>query len=359
VATTLTGQPGDRHLPARPDEGRTRPRWGWPQYLALLGAPILLWEIWTLTAWLADGPFQISQFQDRNSTNWWAAHISEAVVLAPAALVLIHVVRDCLRQRELFTLKVMWCIVGATLFWGTNAIQFFTWTIQFSSNYVNVNDPCGHMPLIVNPDCGRAPNPWLFFGAIEVFCLLGAALVMDSFLKRLRARKPHLSNGRIVLYMALAAVAIEIAQEVPPVALGLWSYVPGPLSIPLGDYRYLIIEPIAGGIFFVTSMVLWCFKDDKGRILVERGLEHYAPRKRKMVTFMALYFILQFVTWVPVSGFSIVYGFYQTNWQKVPAYVLNDICDGVGVEGTRYGECPGSPGFRMPGRTSEIPGESP
>src|SRR5262245_14639409 len=114
MATTITGQPGDPALGAQPLPHRDRPAWGWPQYLALLGLPVLLWETWTIVAWIADKPHQITQFQDHHSVNWWAAHISEAVVVAPCVLVLIHIVGDCRRQRQFFTLKVMWCIVGAT-----------------------------------------------------------------------------------------------------------------------------------------------------------------------------------------------------------------------------------------------------
>jgi hypothetical protein len=54
----------------------------------------------------------------------------------------------------------------------------------------------------------------------------------------------------------------------------------------------------------------------------------------------------------------IISAFYQGHWQETPSHLVNDVCNAPGITGTRYGTCPGDPGFRMPGRHS-LPGRSP
>ena len=77
-----------------------------------------------------------------------------------------------------------------------------------------------------------------------------------------------------------------------------------------------------------------------------------------MIIFLALYAVMQFIVWIPASVPDFAYGPYQSAWPKIPAYLLNDVCNAPGVTGTRYGTCPGDPGFRLPGRHS-LPGHSP
>ena len=60
-----------------------------------------------------------------------------------------------------------------------------------------------------------------------------------------------------------------------------------------------------------------------------------------------------------VGNAPVILSPYVTFKGKLPAYIINGVCDAPGVHGTRYGACPGSPGFRMPGRTTHLPGRSP
>jgi hypothetical protein len=65
-----------------------------------------------------------------------------------------------------------------------------------------------------------------------------------------------------------------------------------------------------------------------------------------------LYGALQLITIVPGNWFVIATGPYEEPWPKLPRDLVGNICDAPGITGTAYGPCPGSPGFRMPGRTT-------
>ena len=58
-----------------------------------------------------------------------------------------------------------------------------------------------------------------------------------------------------------------------------------------------------------------------------------------------------------VANVVVITGWYGSQWREMPSYVVNDVCDAPGITGTRYGPCPGSPGFRMPTRLTGLPGK--
>ena len=348
-------------MPTIPTEaaGVGRPRWRWPHYLALAAVPVLGLQVWTVTTWLADGPRQVTEFRERTSASWYGAHAVEAAMLIVASAVIVHLVRDVRRQGRLLTFDVMFCLCGATLWWADEALNFWVPNFLPSSNFVNLTNPCGHLPFVVNPDCGRVPDAILFFFLVETFGVLGAAMVAGAGIRRLRARFPHLSTAQVVLVIFAVGLAIDVTWESASVGIGLWNYTLSPaLHLGKAGARFPLVEALAGGVWFATFIVIRNFKDDRGRSFLERGLDHHRPRTRSAITLLAMYGLFQFVMWVPGNLPQALASFYQPRWPRMPAHIVNDACDAPGVSGTRYGPCPGSPGFRMPGRRS-LPGASP
>jgi hypothetical protein len=115
---------------------------------------------------------------------------------------------------------------------------------------------------------------------------------------------------------------------------------------------------VALGLLVSLPSALRIFTDDRGRTLVERGLDGVPARTRSAITMLAVYGFFQLVMWLGAIAPTWPVGLYATPMPKLPAHIVNDICDAPGITGTRYGACPGSPGYRMPGRHSR-PGRSP
>lgn len=347
------------------DLAASPPRWSWAHYLALVAIPILAWEVWTVVAWLADGPYQVTEYRTPGSTNWWAAHILEGLTIAVAIPVAIYVIRGVRRERRL-TFDAMFCLAGATLVnndLGVNVV-YPTWLP--TANFVNLNNMCGHMPFVVNPDCGRAPDPLLFFFALDAFGLLAVAIVAEKLVRWARSRWPHLSTAQTIGLVLLGGLAVDLALEPMAIALGLWTFA-SPRALSLLDFgsglRYALPELIAGPCFLALPAAVRVLKDDQGRTIVERGLQHLSPRRRTGVSLLALYGLFQLIAWIPGSLPITFLGPYQASWPELPSYLNTGICDEPGTlkpgeQGTRYGPCPGSPDYRMPGRHS-LPGESP
>lgn len=334
---------------------RPRPkRWSWTHYLAFAAVPWGLWQGWTLVAWLADGPHGITTFQDTNSLNWYAAKATELLTLAISIAVTAFLVWEFRRDRPRFWFDVSFSTAMFLTFWNDFGLNFFNPIFTISSNFININNPLGYMPFIPNPDAGRAPDAiWIWF--CDGFGYLGMAILAAYYVRWCRRRWPGISDVKLVAMICLLGIPFDLVIEGIAVALGLWHYAT-PFAIPFGQYRLLLIEPIAAGTFFGLIAALRSVRDDQGRTFLERGLDRHTPRARMAITALALYSAGQFITWGP--GTPWVY-FPYAKWDKVPAYVVNDLCDAPGVTRTRYGPCPGSPGYRMPGRASSVPGTSP
>ena len=344
--------------PPRPAAVATR-RWSAAHGLALIGIPFLAWEAWTVTAWLADGPHPVTTFRTTGSSSWWAARVIEGLLVVVAVAVTVHLVRDCRRTGRLLTFDVMFCLAALGTVNG-DVPNLLHPVLLYSSNWINLNAMCGHMPFVVNPDCGRAPDPIFAFGLMTLFAYLGMAIVAGRVVSRARSRRPGISNGRLLVGVLAGGIVLDLLIEaVLVIPLRLWSWTPMPGSLSLGGgFHYPWIEALAAGLFLGLVMAVRVFRDDRGRTIVQRGLEHHTPSRRTAVTMLALYGAFQLGVWGVANLPVMTLGFYQRQWSPLPSHVVNDLCDAPGVHGTRYGPCPGSPGYRMPGRHS-LPGRSP
>ena len=346
--------------------GAESPRqpWGWSQWLAVAALPLLFLEGWTLIAWLMDGPHQVTAFRGHShGLEWWGAHIAEAAVIAISLIVLTKVVRDCLRQRRILTFDVMLCVCTALMIWGCGGLNVFQPNFVYTSEFVNLNDVCGHLPFVVNPDCGRLPFPVIFLGLLFTFGLPGIAMLVDAVVVRpARRRWPHLSNAKLLGLILVATAVISLAEPLVIIPLHLWSYPGAPWAVHLGGdaWRWPIFPEYGVFILFAgLPAALRNLRDDQGRTIVERGLDRYRPGLRTVITLLATYTLIQLVLWVPGTMPDWILGWRATNWARLPLSVNNGLCDQPGViEGTRYGPCPGSPGYRMP-VSGSLAGKSP
>lgn len=360
---TVTDKPESFSARSLPTEPRRRPTWGWPQWLAVLGLPILVIEAYTLTTWLLDGPRQVTEYRQGNTIEVWGARIGEVAVVLISLIVLRVIIKGCRAQGRIMTFDVMFCIAGATMIWGAGGLNFFQPNFVYTSEFVNLTDPCGHMPGVVNPDCGRLPFPVLFLGLLFTFGLLGIAMLIEAVVIRpARRRWPGLSNAKVFGLILCSTAVISLAEPLFIIPMHMWSYPGGPWAINIGGdaWRWPIFPEYGVFILFAgLPAAIRIFRDDRGRTIAERGLDHYSPRVRTAVTMGAMYTLIQLVLWIPGTAPDWLIGWRTTEWAKLPLSVNNGLCDQPGViSGTRYGPCPGSPDWRMPVHGS-LPGESP
>jgi hypothetical protein len=304
----------------------------------------------------------VTSIRDPGAVSHAAAKAFMALILVVAVPVTMYLVRECRRQKRWLTIEVMLFFSGGSLFWADHSLNFFQPVFEFSANLPNLNSPLGHMPLMVNPSIGEYADPIPFFLLAESFGFVGLLVAFRGMLRAAERRWPGLSLRKQFALIFLAAVAIDLVLEVGlAVPLGLWNYnSPAWMSLGLGrGLRFPLIEFLVAGAWIALSLAVALFKDDRGRTFFERGLERTPPRRRKWITFVAMFGALQAITWGPGTIPLVLYGPYQEPWPKLPKDLVGNVCDAPGVQGTPYGPCPGSPGYRMPGRTSRLTDEAP
>jgi hypothetical protein len=322
-------------------------RWSPQAFLALAGALFVFWGLWTIGAWLLDGPHQITQWRDREAGAWLGARIFEAVTIALAIPIAVHVIRGIRREGRLtFDAKI--CLACLLVYWQDPFVNFAQPVTLYSSNWVNLNTWCGHMPFAVDPVCSQIVQPVLMGVPLYLFVFLGLIMTINAAMRRYRSRWPDISAARLIVLTFLTAAVLNLAFMGPPIYLRLWTFPSLPFSIFGHDARYPITDLFAFSGFFTACAALRFFKDDRGRTVVERGFDQLTARWRGIFAFFALCGFVQ-IGFAAGSAIDIFAEPYSTYHAKVPAHVLNGLCDdGVNATGTAYGPCPGRPGYKVP-----------
>lgn len=313
--------------------------------LALLAVPLFAYQAWTLAGWLADGPHQITEFRDRDSTSWYAARVAEVLILAGTLVIAGIVVRDCLRKRRL-TFDAM-LIIGLTTaaFWDP-IYNWITPAWLYSSNWLNLNDWFAHAPLALNPDHGRMP--WPIFPVLVGYSFWGLAFAAldNAVMRRVRRRRPGIGPAGLV------AVAFASAGTTTVVAFGVFKlldlmHAPGFRATFLADNEFAFFF-WSGGIVFGAIACLRFFLDENGLALPERGTEGMSPSRRTVVSLLATIATCQLVVIAGWGLLSVPATLYSAPYPETPAHLINGLCDAPGITGTEYGPCPGGDGFRVP-----------
>jgi Spirocyclase AveC-like len=317
--------------------------------LAAFGVVIVAYEAVTWTRWLAAGPEQITQYRDTTAISWTVARGYEMLIVAVSIWLLVRVVRQCRNQRRL-TVDAQLLIAGvAALFWDPFG-NFFQPAFFYSSNWLNLNTWTGFAPLVVNPDASRMPQP-IFIMLVYPFGLLAFAMMTNAVMRAARRRFPHWSDAKVLAAGSAAAFLGGLALEAPMFLLHLWSLpgAPSELSIFDNGHRYAAVEYLTTGMVFAGWAAVRYFKDDKGRAFTERGLGQTGSVFAMIGWCCSLLLMLQLV----VNLFAFKADPYPTEF---PRHLVNDMCDVGDTAGTRYGPCPGTPGFHMP---VSLPGPAP
>jgi hypothetical protein len=331
---------------AGPPDGRPagppgRATWGPAQYLAACAAVLLAYEAWTLAAWVADGPFQVTADRDRGSTSWYAARVLEVVVLASVAGFVVKAVRDHRREGRLGVDSLLIIGMFSAAFWDP-IYNWLTPAWLYTSNFLNVNDWFAHAPGIVNPDAGRMPWPIVIVLVGYPLWGVGFAILTNVVMRAAQTRRPALSRARLAGVGLAVSVGLTWASFALFKAFGLMA-APGFRFGVLGDSD-IFFAGLSGGIVFWALACLRFFRDDRGRTLFELG------SRGGVTSVLAAVAACQLLVILGWGLLTVPFTLHSSPYPRLPAHLVNGLCDTPGTHGTAYGPCPGAPGFRLPVR---------
>ncbi|CQD17432.1 postpolyketide modification protein [Mycobacterium lentiflavum] len=322
--------------------------WRWQHYLAAIAGLFLFWGAWTLVAWVAAGPRPVTEYRDPGSSAYAIATAYEVGTVLLVLGVGSYVIRGCLRQRRL-TFDAQLCIAGLLAYWLDPFYNFIVPMNLYSSNFVNVGSWCSYAPFVINKACSGSPEPILVIGAIYLVGFLVIAMVGGRILRLVEARYPGASPARMLLAVALFAIIVDLLIDGISSQLDLWSqFIPAGLNIATAARPFPATLPLSAILFFGAPTFARYLRDDMGRTLFERGLDHLRPPARRALSFLSLVGYMQLMVAVTILITIAPVGLYANNSPVYPAHIINGQCDIGSGHGSAYGPCPGTPGFTAP-----------
>jgi hypothetical protein len=331
--------------------------------LAVIGALVAGYALWTWGAWLASGPTQVTASRDPESASWWVARGYEVIMLIVVVALTVRIIHQCRQQRRLVFDAVMVIAGFFTLFWDP-MVNWMQPNFMYSSQWVNLSTWVAQAPGVVNPTAGLMPQP-VFIMFIYPFGLLGFAIILNHGMRVVRRRFPPVSNLALLAFTYAYGLFLGFCLEAPTFLFNLWGLpgAPATFSLFANGQHYAWAEYLTTGIVFTTFAAVRYFRDDRGQAITERGLDNVSPAARTTVSIFATIAMFAMSMWVLLLV-QIPAGLHASPYPAdYPAHLINGLCSIPGNKNwtapTAYGPCPGSPGFRMPVNNTFVPNTGP
>jgi hypothetical protein len=338
---------------------RSRPVLIW----AAIGAIMLAFELYVLVRWLT-GPNLVHTRPGVDPVSGTAKALylalEVAVTLATVVCMYVWVVRPRRREGRLTT-DGMLALSGGMLFFWDMGMNYTSVSLLYNSNFVNLGAwASGSWPGWTSPNANLLPEPLLI--CIPGYtCLCFAQVVLILFvLRRVKARWPGLGSLATVGVIVVGLTVIDTVIETLLLRTGIYAYPSAIRSITLfagHTYQVPMSETILfGGCGLGAVACLSHFRDDRGRTVVERGLDRVraGARGRQWVKFLAIFGAVHLAF---LAFYFVPQQWFATHGDSWPAgyetYMINGMCrypggaGAVQARGVRGVPCPG-PGVAIP-----------
>lgn len=322
-------------------------------YWAVAGALLLAFEIFVLAKWVTGpnleqtptGPDTISGGSQALFTG-----LQIAVPAATALCLYFWVIRPWRREGRLTT-DGMLAISGGMLFFWDMCMNYTSVTLFYNSHLVNLGAWAnGSWPGWTSPNANLLPEP-LFVSLPGYTCLVfGQVVFMLWVLRRVKARRPTLGFLGTIGVLVGGLFLTDTIIEALLLRSEVYAYPGGIREITLfagSTYQLPLSESfLFGGLGLGAVAALSFFRDDKGRTIVERGLNHVQAgvKQKQALKFLAIFGAVHLAFLVL---YMIPNQWLATHSDPFPdgygSYMINDMC-ASGADGQA---CPG-PGVPMP-----------
>lgn len=307
---------------------------------AAVGAAVVLIQAFVYVTWFLTGEAKTTPTGADPvpaGTKAWALSIQTISILIFIGTA-VMVVRQC-RRRKVLTfdavLVIAWC-----LSWWQDPILNYLRPVFFYNAYLwNLGSWTSRIPGWQSPNGHLLAEP-LFAGSIYGWMLLTSMLTCAG-MRWAKKRRPSIGVPGLILSAWATMIVFDFVLEVFFVRTRLYSYAATVHDLSVfGDkpYHFPIYESFLWGGVWAAVGVLRYFRNDKGRSVVEKGVdEMQASTKKKNV--LRVLAITGFINVVFVAFYNIPIQFFALNVDKMPAhptYLRSGLCG----DDTAY-PCPG------------------
>jgi Spirocyclase AveC-like len=312
-------------------------------YWAWLGGAVIALQAYLYISWIASSDFKRVPSGPTPVPGWMkTVGVSWQILATVGAVAVLYFVvfRRWRRDGRLGT-DSMLCLAFLLMEWQDPFINYSGVWFNYNSFMVNMGSWGPRMPGWLSPNSPghMVPEP-LGWGPVSYIGLLfGTTVLMSIVMGKARNRWPRIHPLQLMGGCFAIVVVIDIIVEgfiwMP---LGFYSYTGGhAVTFPSRFYRFPIEEAIVLGGCWVAWASLRLFKDDKGLMLMERGVDSMkiSPRRKTLLRFLA---IVGAINLVYIVIFMIPAQWVGMHPTQVPAdvqkrsYLTNLVCG----DGTTY-----------------------
>lgn len=266
---------------------------------ATVGAVFLALTVYLFVRWVSGPYFEpVASGPSEPPMYMKIPLIANAVVLwigLPFAL-WFFIIRPWWRERRI-TLDGMLLVSMALMMFQDPMLNYYSTWCTYNAWLFNQGSWAPYIPgWVAHEEPGHTvPEPLLTNIPGYMYGVLLLTIVGCALMRKIKSRWPGISNLRLVLVTYAIAIVFDFIMEgLILLPIGFYSY-PGAiqsLSINAGTYyQYPIYEGFMWGGVQAALCCLRFFTDDRGRTVVERGLDQIRGGfvKQQFVRFLAIF----------------------------------------------------------------------
>lgn len=263
----------------------------------------------------------------------------ETVSIIAWVLATVYVIRTCVRDRGLSTEAVLYC-TGLSILWLEPLYNWPRTAFLYNGYFFNMGNWTEHLPGWMNPTSANNPVPLLFIGFAYIWVILVAAVIVNWALNRIKAYKPDLSILQTIGIAFLLCSLMNCTMELFFLRNQLYAYPTTVHALSLWGgmtYQFPLYEAITWPAVMATWATVYHFRDDKGRTIVDRGVDRVKTvRLRPWLRVLAMIGLVNSAYMVH----NVISFFMAVQADEMPAGYPSWLLTGQCGRGTDY-ECPG------------------
>lgn len=339
-------------VPDAAAQRRSRPVIAW----SVVGALSLLIAVTTWARWLLSGQATptptgstpVPGFMTVAFRTWEIGGLA-----GMAAVVYFFLIRPWRREGRISNDGLL-LLAFCTLYIQDPLLNYFTPWFTYNAEFINMGSWGNLLPGWLSPNGHLLAEPIVLALPMYIYILFGIVVVANALMRKVKERRPHISNARLV-FIAFAFLAFfDAVLEPSLMRFGFWSYA-GPISALTINHGHYYQYPVYVGVCTGAVCAAWAalryFKDDRGHTIAERGVEdmRLTPKRKTFVRFLALAGAAHLALLLTYNLPLAILGLYGSGWPKdiqSRSYLTNGMCG----PGTSYA-CSG-PGTPIPRRGS-------
>lgn len=308
---------------------------------AAVGALFVALDIYVLSAWMLSDKFVPTSPGTQPVPGYTSFFVNLFQVIGGllAVAAIFWIIRDLRRQGSLSAYSVIvlgWC----TAVWQDPLDNYLRPVFGYSSLFVNYGSWSEFIPGWISPNGSKMPEPVFFTLGNYLLVMPIAALIVAWLLRMAKRRMPQLNTLQLVAIAIVGMILYDFVLEVFWVRTGMYAYFGGIDAVTINagkPYQFPIYVSLTWGPVLGLVGALYFFRDDKGNMLVERGIENVKAEYGKSL--LRVLAVGGFIN-IAFLIYSLIYIFLTLQVDPWPANMPDHLRNGLCGRDTQY-ECPG------------------